>query len=141
MNRFEPYAYGMELVLLIAQWGRFRVSVSCDVVIQKRKRHRNTLFRQMLRRFQPPWCCQRVAVLADAGFASKANLRLVARKNWFDVFSLPRSWKLVDGPPVKSLTQHSPESRYRRVASYTPERHNRDYWVYLRPIIALGQNQ
>jgi hypothetical protein len=32
MNYFEPYVYGLELVLLIAQWGRFRVPLSCDVV-------------------------------------------------------------------------------------------------------------
>jgi hypothetical protein len=132
MNHFASYVFGLELVLLIAHWGRFRVPVGCDVLTPKRKGHRNILFRQMLRRFQPPGWCQRVVVLADAGFASKANLRLVARKNWFYVFSLPRSWKLVDGPHLKSLAQHLPKARYRRVASHTPERRRRDYWVYLR---------
>jgi hypothetical protein len=78
MNHFSFYVYGPELVLLIAQCGRFRVPVGCDVLTPKRKGHRNILFRQMLRRFQPPPWCQRVVVLADAGFASKANLRLVA---------------------------------------------------------------
>ncbi len=38
----------------------------------------------------------------------------------------------VNGPHLKSLTQHLPKARYRRVASYTPERRRRDYWVYLR---------
>jgi hypothetical protein len=52
MNHFASYVYGLELVLLIAQWGRFRVPVGCDVLIPKRKAHRNILFRQMLRRFQ-----------------------------------------------------------------------------------------
>jgi hypothetical protein len=132
MNHYSSYIFGLELVLLIAQWGRFRVPVACDVLTPKRKGHRNILFRQMLRKFRPPSWCQRVVVLADAGFASKANFRLIARKGWFYVFSLPRSWKLVDGPHLKSLAQHLPKARYRRVASYTPERRRRDYWVYLR---------
>jgi hypothetical protein len=106
--------------------------VAGDVLTPKRKGQRNIMFRQMLRRFHPPAWCRRVVVLADAGFASKANLRLVARKNWFYVFALPRTWKLVDGPHLKSLSQHLPEARYRRVACHTPERRRRDYWVYLR---------
>lgn len=132
MNHYSSYVFGLELVLLIAQWGRFRVPVACDVLTPKRKGQRNIMFRQMLRRFHPPVWCQRVVVLADAGFASKANLRLVARKNWFYVCALPRSWKLVNGPYLKSLSQHLPKARYRRVACHTPERRRRDYWVYLR---------
>jgi hypothetical protein len=54
MNHFASYIFGLELVLLIAHWGRFRVPVGCDVLTPKRKGHRNILFRQMLRRFQPP---------------------------------------------------------------------------------------
>ena len=75
MNKFERFVFGHEILLLIAQWGRLRVPISCEVLDPKRKRQQNILFRQMLRRFRPPAWCRRVVVLADAGFASRPNLR------------------------------------------------------------------
>lgn len=32
MNEFAPYVFGLDLVLLIAQWGRFRIPVVCELV-------------------------------------------------------------------------------------------------------------
>jgi hypothetical protein len=45
----------------------------------------------MLRRFKAPSRCKRVVVLADAGFASRANLRLIQRLGWRFVFALART--------------------------------------------------
>ncbi len=54
MNEFAPYVFGLDLALLIAQWGWFRISVGCELVDTNIKWHQNILFRQMLRRFQAP---------------------------------------------------------------------------------------
>jgi hypothetical protein len=132
MNKFERFVFGHEILLLIAQWGRLRVPVSCDVLDPKRKRQQNILFRKMLRRFRPPAWCRRVVVVADAGFASKSNLRLIQRLEWGFVFAFARSWKLEDGTHLRDLATYLPKIRYRRIASYTPDQRRRDYWVFVR---------
>ena len=132
MYEFARYVFGQVMVLLVAQWGRLRLPVACEVLDPKRKGHQNILFRQMLRRFKAPTWCKRIVVLADAGFASRSNLRLIQRLNWRFVFALARTWKLADGTHLRDLAGHLPESLYRRIASYTPEKRRRDYWVFVR---------
>ncbi len=132
MKEFASYVFGLELVLLIAQWGRFRVPVACALVDPNIKGHQNILFRQMLGGFQKPVWCRQVVVIADAGFASKENLRTIQTLGWDYVFALPRTWKLADGTPLKDLANPLPRKRYRRVASYKPDRRRKDYWVFAR---------
>jgi hypothetical protein len=48
------------------------------------------------------------------------------------VFCLPRTWKLADGTHLRDLARHLPKGCYHGVASSTPDRRRRDYWVYLR---------
>jgi hypothetical protein len=132
MNEFAPYVFGVDLVLLLAQWGRFRIPVACELVDPNIKGHQNILFRQMLRRFQAPAWCRQIVVIADAGFASKENLRLIQELAWHYVFALPRTWKLEDGTHLKDLANHLPRKRYRRVASYKPDRRRQDYWTFVR---------
>jgi len=132
MNQYQQFTFGLSLVLLIAQWGRFRVPVGAALLDPKKKGDQNIQFRQMLRRFEPPAWSRQVVVVADAGFASKANLRLIERKAYHYVFALPRTWRLADGTHLRNLARHLPKSRYHRVASYTPDRRRRDYWVFVR---------
>jgi len=132
MNKFERFVFGHEILLLVAQWGRLRVPISCEVLDPKRKRQQNILFRQMLRRFRPPAWCRRVVVLADAGFASRPNLRLIQRLEWSFVFAFARTWKLEDGTHLRDLVTYLPKLRSRRIASYTPDQRRRDYWVFVR---------
>lgn len=132
MNNYARYVFGVEVVLLIFQWGRFRIPVACELIDPKRKGHQNILFRQMLRRLRPPAWVREVVVIADAGFASRANLRMVIRLGWKFAFALARTWKLEDGTHLKNLATHLPRSRYRKMASYTPEKRRRDYWVFVR---------
>jgi hypothetical protein len=132
INEFAPYVFGVDLVLLIAQWGRFRIPVACALIDPKIKGNQNLLFREMLRRFQTPAWCRQVVVLADAGFASKDNLRLIQELGWHYVFGLARTWKCQDGTHLKDLANHLPKQRYRRIASYNPARRRRDYWVFVR---------
>ncbi len=132
MNNYARYVFGVEVVLLIFQWGRFRIPVACELIDPKRKGHQNILFRQMLRRLRPPVWAREVVVIADAGFASRANLRMVIRLGWKFAFALARTWKLEDGTHLKNLATYLPRSRYRKMASYTPEKRRRDYWVFVR---------
>jgi hypothetical protein len=132
LNQHEPFVFGHSLLLVLAHWGRVRVPVGAVVLNPKRKRQQNIQLRRVLRQFQPPPWCQKVIVVADAGFASKDNLRAVQHRGWFYVFCLPRTWKLDDGTHLRDLARHLPKGRYHRVASYTPDRHRKDYWVYRR---------
>lgn len=132
MNEYARYVFGLEVVLLIFQWGRFRIPVASELIDPKRKGHQNILFRQMLRRLQPPAWARELVVIADAGFASRANLRLVIRLGWKFAFAMARTWKLDDGTHLKDLATYLPKKQYRRVSSYTPEKRRRDYWVFVR---------
>jgi hypothetical protein len=86
----------------------------------------------LITEFEPPSWAGEVIVVANAGFASKDNLRLIIRRRWKFVFALPRTWKLTDGTHLRDLTNHLPKSNYRRVASYKPDQHRKDYWVFIR---------
>jgi hypothetical protein len=132
MNELARYVFGQEIVLLIAQWGRLRLPVACEALDPKRKGHQNILFSQMLRRFTPPAWRKRVVVAPSAGFASKSNLRLIQRRQWNFVFALARTWKLEDGAHLRDLAKCLPKSQYRRIASYTPDKRRRDYWIFVR---------
>lgn len=132
LNQYQQFTFGVSMLLLIAQWGRFRVPVDAVLLDPKKKGDQNIQFRQMLRRFVPPRWCRKVIVVADAGFASKANLRLIGRKGYKFVFALPRSWKFLDGTHLRNLARHLPKSLYQRMASYLPDQRRKDYWVFVR---------
>jgi hypothetical protein len=132
LNQHEPFSFGHSLLLVLAHWGRLRIPVGAIVLDPKRKGQQNIQLRRLLRQFLPPPWCRKLVVIADAGFASKANLRAIQRRGWQYVFCLPRSWKLTDGTHLRALARHLPKCRYHRLASYTPDRRRRDYWVYLR---------
>jgi Transposase DDE domain len=131
-NQFAPYVFGQSLVLLIAQWGRFRVPVAAAVINPQIKGHQNLLFRQLLEQFVVPSWAVEVVVEADAGLAAKATLALIVRQGWGYVFGLARTWKLDDGTHLANLTRHTPKSCYHRFASYKPDGRRRDYWVFRR---------
>jgi hypothetical protein len=132
-NQHHAFTFGISMLLLIAQWGRLRIPVDARLLDPHKKGEQNIQFRHMLRRFQPPTWARQVVVLADAGFASKDNLRLIQRKTYKFVFALPRTWKCEDGTHLRDLAKHLPKSRYHRVASYTTDRRRKDYWVFVRP--------
>jgi Transposase DDE domain len=132
MNGYQQFTFGISLVLLIGQWGRFRIPLACAVLNPKKKGDQNIQFRRMLRQFAPPSWANQVIVVADAGFASKDNLRLIIRKQWYFVFTISRTWKLTDGTHLRDLANHLPRSNSRRVASYKPDQRRKDYWVFAR---------
>jgi hypothetical protein len=61
-------------LLLVLQWGQFRIPLKVRVLDPKIKGQQNILVRELLTQFTPPVWCQRVNVAADAGFAAKATL-------------------------------------------------------------------
>ena len=132
LNEWERFTFAHSVLLIVAHWGRLRIPVGAVVLDPKRRGQQNIQLRQFLRQFQPPAWCRRVIVLADAGFASKANLQLIQGRGWSYVVCLPRSWKLANGTHLRDLARHLPKSRYHRVASSTPDQQRRDYWVFVR---------
>jgi hypothetical protein len=132
LNEYAPYLFGQSLVLLIAQWGRFRIPLAARVVDPRIKGHPNKLFRTMLQEFVPPAWAQQVIVEADAAFAAKATLRLIQQRGWDYVFGLARTWKLNDGTSLRHLAKYTPKACYHRVAAYNPDRRRKDYWVFRR---------
>jgi hypothetical protein len=132
LNEHERFTFAHSMLLILAHWGRFRIPIGAVVLEPKRTGQQNIQLRQCLRAFQPPAWCRRVIVLADAGFASKANLRVIQCRGWQYVVCLPRTWKLTDGTHLRDLARHLPKSRYHRVASLTPDQRRRDYWVFVR---------
>jgi Transposase DDE domain len=132
LTEFEKFTFAHSVLLLVVHWGRLRIPVGTVVLDPKRKGQQNLQLRRFLRQFQPPAWCRRVVVLADAGFASKANLQAVQRRGWSYVVCLPRTWKLADGTHLRDLARHLPKARYHRVASSTPDQRRRDYWVFVR---------
>src|SRR3982750_523952 len=132
LNQHEPFVFGHSRLLVLAHWGRLRIPVGAVVLDPKRRGQQNIQLRHVLSGFQPPAWCRNVIVIADAGFASQANLCAIQRHGWRYMFCLPRPWKRADGTPLRDLARHLPQGRYHRVASATPDRRRRDDWVYLR---------
>ena len=68
----------------------------------------NALFRQMLRDCRPPAWCQEIVVVADAAFASRADMALIQKLGYWYVFALPRAWKFTNGKTLKAFVTHLP---------------------------------
>jgi hypothetical protein len=60
-------------------------------------------------------------VVADAGFAANATMRVLTEKHDGDVLARPRTRKLTHGNHLRDLVQHLPKSWYYCRASAKPE--------------------
>jgi Transposase DDE domain len=140
-NESAPYVFGQALVLMIAQWGCYRVPVRAAVVDPKITGHQNRLFRQMLQDFVPPAWVKAVIVEADAAFAAKATLKLITEQGWGYVFGLARTWKLADGTHLRDLARHTTHACYHRYVAHKPDGRRKCYWVFRRTACVrhLGQ--
>jgi hypothetical protein len=131
-SEHAPYTFGFEMVLLLASWDRVRVPVALAPIDPQCRGHQNILFRHMLKTFVPPAWARQVVVVADAGFAANATLRLITEQHYTYVFAMPRTRKFTNGKHLRDLVQHLPKSCYHRRASHKPDGRRRDYWVFLR---------
>jgi hypothetical protein len=105
------------MVLLSASWSRFRVPLALAPIEPAIKGYQNVLSRQMLQDFVPPSWARHVVVIADAGFAANATLRLITAKRYGYVLAMPQTRKLGKGKHLQDLVQHWPKSYYYRRAS------------------------
>jgi len=128
-GKFDPFIFGQTVLLLVAQWGQFRIPLAVRVINPKIKGHQNILVRELLTEFKPPVWCRRVNVAADAGFAAKATLQHITKLGYFYTFALPRTWKTADGRHLRDIARHTNKRHYHRVASYKPDGRRRDDWT------------
>jgi hypothetical protein len=136
LSHLHPYVFGFRIVLLMAQWGVYRIPVDFALVRRKAApgyQTENALFRQMLQTFRPPAWCKEVIVVADAAYASRDNLTLIDELGYWYVVALPRTWKFTNGKAVKALVTHLPRWWYTRIHIPTVNsQRRRTFWVYAK---------
>jgi hypothetical protein len=130
LNRFKPFVYGFEVVLVIASVGPYRVPIFEAVVDPAIPGHANALVRQAIAEFVVPRWAKQVVVIGDAGLSANATIRAIEARGFDWVFAMPRSRKFADRRSVRDLVTYLPKSCYRRRASHTPDGRRRDYWTY-----------
>jgi hypothetical protein len=136
LNEYAPYIFGLHMVVVMLHWGSYRIPVDVEIVRRKDQSHyrsENRLFRWMLVRFRRPAWAEMVVVVADAAFASTANLQLIQRRGYFFVMALARTWCFENGQALKDLVTHLPKKHYQRcwVPLDEPGR-RRTYWTYTK---------
>jgi Transposase DDE domain len=141
-SKYHPWFFGIRFVLLIVAWDVYRIPVAFRIILPKTHpdyRTENALFREMLEQFQPPAWAKQVIVLGDAGYGSKANIKLVKQldkidrsRSWHFVFAISRTWKTVDDKAVKDLVTYLPRCHYKRtwVPRITHPDKRKTYWTY-----------
>ena len=135
LTSYGPYLFGLQIVVLMLDWGPYRLPIDMEIVRPKGQPDHhspNALFRQMLRRFQPPLWAQRVIVLADAEFPSKETLKLIQERKFFFVMSLARTWKFEDGHSRKDLVTHMRKDCFTKTWFINSQARRRVYWAYLK---------
>ena len=137
LNEPAPFTWGLHVVLLIAQWGVYRIPL--DFRLVKPKKHKgyrseNALFRDMLKGLVLPAWCERVIVVADAAYASRKNLKAIQARGWFFVIAFPRTWKLANGQYLRDIVTHLPIHHYRqvRVPPLIPPARYRAFWTFVK---------
>jgi len=97
----------------------------------------------MLRQFKPPSWAKQIIVLGDAGYGSKANIKLVKQLDKADrsrsghfVFAISRTWKTVEDKAVKDLVTSLPRCHYKRtrVPRITHPDQRNTYRTYRKPL-------
>jgi Transposase DDE domain len=136
LSQHHPYVFGFRIVVLMAHWGVYRIPV--DFALVRRKgtpgyQPEKALFREMLQGFRPPAWCQEVVVVADAAYASRANMTLIQALGYWYVFALPRTWKFTKGKSLKALVTHLPRWWYAQIRLPTTSG-RRTFWVYAKPV-------
>jgi hypothetical protein len=137
LSQHHPYVFGFRLVLLMAQWGVYRIPVDFGLLRRKDDpsyQTENALFRQMLQEFQPPAWCQEVIVVADAAYASRDNLALIQELGYWYVFAFPRTWKFTNGKSLKALVTHLPRWWYTQTRLPTAAGRRHTFWVYAKAV-------
>jgi hypothetical protein len=137
LNEYAPYTFGLQVVILIAQWDVYRVPLAFRIVKPKGSkdyRSENARFREMLQEVVLPAWVKRVVVVADAAYPSRANLQAIQARQGFFVLAFPRTWKLANGQHLRDLVTHLPIHYYRqvRVSLLVPTARRRVFWTFAK---------
>ena len=137
LNEYAPYTFGLHVVILIAQWGVYRIPLAFRLVKPKGSKgyqSENALFREMLQEVVVPAWVKQGVVVADAAYPSRANLQAIQARHWFFVIAFPRPWKLANGQPLHNLVTHLPLHHYRqvRVPLLVPHARRRVFWAFAK---------
>ena len=137
LNEHAPFTVGLHLVLLIAQWGVYRIPL--DFRLVKPKAHKDyrsepMLVRDMLEALVLPAWCKCVIVVADAAYASRKNLKAIQARGWFFVIAFPRTWKLANSQYLRDIVTHLPIHHYHRVrvSPLVPTGRQRTFWTFVK---------
>jgi hypothetical protein len=137
LNEYAPFTFGLQRVVVIAQWDVYRVPLAFRLV--KPKDHpayqsENALVREMCAHLLLPAWCKQVVVVADAAYPSRANLQAIQARGWFFVLAFPRTWKLANGQHLRDLLTHLPIHLYRqiRVSLVVPTARRRVFWTFAK---------
>ena len=138
LNEYAPFTFGLHIVIVIAQWGVYRIPLAFRLV--KPKAHpdyqsENALVREMFAEVILPAWCKQVVVVADAAYPSRANLQAIHARGWFFVIAFPRTWKLANGQHLRDVVTHLPIHLYRqvRVSLVAPTARRRVFWTFAKP--------
>ena len=117
LNEYAAYIFGLQMVIVMLQWGNYRIPVAFEIIRRKedpRYRSENRLLRWMLGRFRQPAWAKAVVVVAEAAFASNGNVKLIQRRGYFFVIAFARTWRFENGRTMKDLVTHLPKPHDRR---------------------------
>jgi Transposase DDE domain len=138
LSQHHPYVFGFRIILLMAQWDVYRIPV--DFALVRRTddpghQTENALFRHMLGEFRRPAWCLDVIVVADAAYASRANLATIQALDYWSVIALPRTWKFANGKALKDLVTYLPRWKDTQIRIPTVNgQRRRAFWVYAKPV-------
>jgi hypothetical protein len=142
ISQHHPWFFGLRFVVVMAAWDGYRVPVSFRLIVPKDHadyHSENTLFRDMVAEFVPPYWAKLVIVGGDAAYGSKANMNMVKARDkadparrWAFVFAIARTWKTVEDKTLKNLVTYLPHTYYQctRVPRETAGTGRRTFWTY-----------
>lgn len=129
-----PWVLGLHILVVSAHWHTYRIPLLFALIRNKkdtRYQAPNQVLIELLQKVPVPTWAKKVIVLADAGFASKANFRLFEKWNWGYVVRLPRSWKLSDGRKLTEVIETTKEFQRVWIPSINGKRRNTYHFHYL----------
>lgn len=130
-----PWLFGLHILLICGRWHTYRIPLLFAVIRAKNAagyQSPNQALTELLQQIPVPAWAQQVIVLADAGFASKANFKRFRKWGWDYVVRLPRTWKLTDGRHLKQVIEQT--KSYRKI--WLPSsngKHRKTYFVHWLP--------
>jgi hypothetical protein len=144
-GRWLPNAH--QIVALIAYAGAVRIPLDWRLHLKEKDlpkgtpyKSSNQLAKEMLEAFEPP-PCQRVIVLADAGFASNELLAAIRERGWHFLFAMAKTRRLKSGKSLKDMARHTPHKHYKKIFVRLPNGGRRAFWVIHRKDAIRGVGQ